>query len=175
MGFPNCHGEDFKLHTKNKSECFYFNKIDDCVGKSSSTAANHDHATANSQLSSWFDSALTFGFRNFTCTFLKKSSQPVSRVSQLSLKPFFHLANLFARTDKKVGTVFRQPILSITLPDSCFRFASREQSRQAENGLETVKWRKKWNLTTNFIARRDVVSCVICLARKLNITRRKRI
>ena len=36
-----------------------FNKIHDCVGKASSTAANQDHVTANShQLSFSFDPAL---------------------------------------------------------------------------------------------------------------------
>ena len=57
------------------------------------------------------------------------------------VKPIFHLANLFARTNKKVGTVptcSRQifPPVSFNqsrLSDSCFRFASREQSRQVEN------------------------------------------
>ena len=55
-----------------------------------------------------------------------------------------HLATSFARTDTKVGTVptCLRRIFSpcsqfypITLPDSCFRFASREQSRQVENRL----------------------------------------
>ena len=50
------------------------------------------------------------------------------------LKPIFHLANLFARTDKKVGTVptCSRGIFSPAnfnqsrLPDSCFRLASIE-------------------------------------------------
>ena len=64
-----------------------------------------------------------------------------------TLKPIFHLANLFARTDKKVeklrsylfaANFFRQPILTNhMLPDSCFRFASHEKSRQVENRLKS--------------------------------------
>ena len=62
------------------------------------------------------------------------------------LKPIFHLANLFARTDKKVATVptcLRRICSPASFNQSRFRilvFASREQSRQVENRLREASY-----------------------------------
>ena len=60
------------------------------------------------------------------------------------VKPIFHLANLFARTDKKVGTVptcSRRIFSPANFNQSRCRilvFASREQSRQVENRVNDL-------------------------------------
>ena len=75
---------------------------------------------------------------------LQTSNDTTSNVNQLTeLKPFFHLANLFARTDKKVGT--RRIFSPANFNYSCCRnlvFALRRAKKchQVENRLKVLSY-----------------------------------
>ena len=74
-------------------------------------------------------------YLNYLTLFDIQITQLKQGAHETILSLFFHLANLSARTDKKVGTV---PTCSRQIFSSAnFRFASREQSRQVENRLKS--------------------------------------